>query len=115
MDRAFAGRSKLVSTKAAVQLLRECDWLHKRVSRLSAAEVAALCEVLPSFAPRDAAIAAQAMAVSRRGNQVLSSVHDRWSIRRETLQLVREARQGHTATAMAQTMQVDPLVSKRLT
>jgi hypothetical protein len=111
LDRALAGRARFVSTKGALLLLRECDWLRTRFSRLSAAEVAALSSALPSFAPPSAAIAAWAMALSRQGILVPSSVRGQWVIRRETLELVREARRRHSASAIAPLVQVDPLKS----
>lgn len=104
LDRALASRSRIVSTKAALQQLRERDQLRTRFSRLSVAEVAALSSALPSFATPAAAIATWAMALSRQGILVPSSARDQWVIRRETLQLVREARQRQAATATAHTM-----------
>ncbi|GJD94774.1 hypothetical protein OCOJLMKI_1978 [Methylobacterium iners] len=109
LDRALSGRPGFVSTKGALQQLRERGWLHKRFSRLSAAEVTALEGALPSFAPPAAGIAAWAMALSRQGILVPSSVRDQWVIRRETLQLVREARQhGSTSATVATTPQGPP-------
>jgi hypothetical protein len=113
LDRALAGRAGLVSTKGALHLLRERDWLRTRFSWLSAAEVAVLSSALPSFAPPAAAIAAWAMALSRQGILVPSSARDQWVIRRETLQLVREARQRQSASAKIATSEPDTLTSRR--
>ena len=98
VERALAGGAGLVNAKAALQQVRERGWLRTRFSRLSPVEVAAVCAVLPTFAPPDAAIAAWAMVLSRRGLLVPSSARGQWFIRRETLQRVRDARQ-HGATA----------------
>ena len=113
LDRALAGRSGLVSTKAALQQLRARDSLRTRFSRLSVAEAAALNTALPSFATPAAAIAAWAMTLSRQGVLVPSSARDQWVIRRETLQLVREARQRHSASARIATSVPDTLTSRR--
>ena len=98
VERALAGGAGLVNAKAALQQVRERGWLRTRFGRLSPVEVAAVCAVLPTFAPPDAAIATWAMALSRRGLLVPSSARGQWFIRRETLQRVRDARQ-HGATA----------------
>lgn len=104
LDRALAGRSRFVSTKGALQLLRERDWLRLRFRRLSTTEATALNTALPSFAPPAAAIAAWSMALSRQGILVPSSVRGQWVIRRETLQQVREARQRHATSATVATL-----------
>jgi len=100
VERALAGRAGAVNAKAALQQVRERGWLRTRFRRLSRAEVAALSAALPSFAPPSAAIAAWAMAVSRQGLLVPSSARDQWFIRRETLQLVRGARQRAAVTVI---------------
>ncbi|WP_334317922.1 competence protein CoiA family protein [Methylorubrum extorquens] len=112
LDRALAGRSGLVSTKAALQQLRERDQLRTRFSRLSAAEAAALRSALPTFALPKAAIADWAMALSRQGILVPSSARDQWVIRRETLQLVREARQRHAGSVKVAASAPEPFKSR---
>ena len=111
LDRAWTSRSGFVSTKAALQQLRERDWLRMRFSVLSETEAKALGTALPAFVTPAAAIAGWAMALSRQGILVPSSVRGQWVIRRETLQLVREARQRHSASLMAPPLPPDPLTS----
>jgi hypothetical protein len=114
LDRALTGRFKIVSTKAALQQLRERDQLRARFSRLSAAEVAALRSALPSFGTAAAAIAAWAMALSRQGILVPSSARDQWVIRYEMLQLVREARQRHAESVKVAASAPEPFKSRGL-
>ncbi|AWN40706.1 hypothetical protein [Methylobacterium durans] len=92
LDRALTGGSTFITTKTALQQIRERGWLRARFSRLSAGEVEALQAALPSFAPPDASIAAWAMILSRRGILVPTGMREQWLVRREALQQVREAR-----------------------
>ncbi|WP_238298541.1 hypothetical protein [Methylobacterium soli] len=103
LDRALAGRPGVLLGKVALQQIRERAWLHARFSRLAGAEAAALCTAVPSFAPPAEAIAAWAMELSRQGILVPSSARNQWVVRRETLQLVREACLRRSASATGPT------------
>ena len=98
LDRALLGTSCAVDVKVALRQVREREWLRGRFYRLSTAEEAALHASLPSFAPPGAAIAAWAMELSRQGFLMPSSARGQWMIRRETLQLVGDARRSRTAS-----------------
>lgn len=97
LERALVGGPAVVNAKAALQQVREYGWLRARFSRLSPAEAEALSSAQPSFAPPIEAITAWAMALSRQGILVPSMGRTQWVIRRETLLLVREARQAANA------------------
>ncbi|MGH1574249.1 hypothetical protein ACRAWG_30925 [Methylobacterium sp. P31] len=97
LDRALMGSSCAFDAEVALRQVREREWLRGRFCRLSTQEEAALHTALPSFASPGTAITAWAMALSRQGILVPSSARRQWMIRRETLQLVRDARQLRTA------------------
>lgn len=97
LERALVGGPAVVNAKAALQQVREYGWLRARFSRLSPADAEALRSAQPLFAPPTEAIAAWAMALSRQGILVPTMGRTQWVIRRETLQLVRQARQAANA------------------
>ncbi len=97
MERALVGSPAAINAKAALQQVHEYGWRRSRFSRLSPAEAEALSSAQPTFAPPTEAIAAWAMALSRQGILVPSMARTQWVIRRETLHLVREARQAADA------------------
>jgi hypothetical protein len=97
LERALVGGPAVVNAKAALKQIRDRGRLHARFSRLLPAEAEALCSTHAAFAPPADAIAAWAMALSRQGILVPSMGRTQWVIRRETLQLVRKARQAANA------------------
>jgi hypothetical protein len=97
LDRALVRGPGVVKVAAALRQVRERGWVRPRFSRLQPAERANLRTASPSFALPEAAIAAWATALSLQGLLIPSGRREEWIIRRETLQLVRDAR--HRATA----------------